>query len=105
MSNNWDYAKLSQMAKAYGGPEKLLDTIKKYNQQQGIKKGRIQLLPWIGVAFVGGLAAGKIPKAVQYFKDKFGEKKITAEEAEEAEKILISEMKEADLETERKTEQ
>ena len=105
MSNNWDYAKLSQMAKAYGGPEKLLDTIKKYNQQQGMKKGRIQLLPWIGVACVGGLAAGKVPKAVQYFKGKFKEKKITAEEAEEAEKMLIREMKEADLETEKKTEQ
>ena len=52
-----------------------------------------------------GLAAGKIPKAVQYFKGKFKEKKITAEEAEEAEKMLIREMKEADLETEKKTEQ
>uniref|UniRef100_N2A0D9 Uncharacterized protein n=1 Tax=Eubacterium plexicaudatum ASF492 TaxID=1235802 RepID=N2A0D9_9FIRM len=57
MSNNWDYAKLSQMAKAYGGPEKLLDTIKKYNQQQGMKKGRIQLLPWVGGNVCGWLGS------------------------------------------------
>lgn len=51
---------------------------------------------------MGGLVAGKVPKAVQYFKSKFKEKKITTEEAE---KMLIREMKEADLETEKKTEQ
>lgn len=103
MSKNWDYAKLSQMAKAYGGPEKLLDTIKKYNHQQGIKEGRLQLLPWIGVAFAGGCwVASQIPKAVQYFKSK--ERKITAEEAEKAEEILIKEMKEAETQKEEKVE-
>ena len=37
MSKKWDYAELSQMAKLYGGPEKLLDTIKKNNLKKGIK--------------------------------------------------------------------
>lgn len=102
MSKKWDYAELSQMAKLYGGPEKLLDTIKKYNRQQGIKEGRIQLLPWIGVAFAGGWAASQIPKAIQYFKTKG--KKITVKEAEKAEKILLKEMKEADIPKEEETE-
>lgn len=102
MSKKWDYAELSQMAKLYGGPEKLLDTIKKYNRQQGVKEGRIQLLPWIGVAFAGGWAAGQIPKVVQYFKTKG--KKITAKEAETAEKILLKEMEKADIPKEEQTE-
>lgn len=100
MGNDWDYAKLSQLAKRYGGPEKLLDTIKRYNRQEGVKEGRLQLLPWVGVAFAGGWAVGQIPKAVQYFSSKFKRKQVTAEEAETAEKILIKEMNEADIQTE-----
>lgn len=100
MSNDWDYAKLSHLAKIYGGPEKLLDIIKKYNRQQGVKEGRLQLLPWVGVAFAGGWAVGQIPKAVQYFNSKFKRKQVTPEEAETAEKILIKGMKEADIQTE-----
>ena len=53
----WDYANLSKLAKANGGPEELVDKL--------VNSGKLQMLPWIGVAFGCGIAATKL---VQYFK-------------------------------------
>jgi ribosomal protein S18 acetylase RimI-like enzyme len=38
----WDYAELSKMAKANGGPEKLMDVL--------INSGKREMFPWLGVA-------------------------------------------------------
>lgn len=38
----WDYAELSKMAKANGGPEKLMDVL--------INSGKKEMFPWLGVA-------------------------------------------------------
>ncbi|MBQ2759725.1 MAG: hypothetical protein IJE93_08155 [Clostridia bacterium] len=68
----WDYAKLSQLAKEHGGPENLINDI--------IKFGKIEMLPWIGVAAVAGSAAtifGK--KAYLFAKEKYQEYKIKME--------------------------
>lgn len=53
----WNYANLSKLAKANGGPEELVDKL--------VNSGKLQMLPWIGVAFGCGIAATKL---VQYFK-------------------------------------
>jgi hypothetical protein len=42
----WNYAELSRMAKRGGGPEKFVNTL--------IKSGERRIIPWLGVAFVGG---------------------------------------------------
>lgn len=92
----WDYAKLAQLAKNNGGPARYLATIKMYNFQQGILRGKLLQRPKIILAFglgavVYGLAS-KVPNIISYFSEKPKEKKITDEEAEEAEKTLIEGM-------------
>lgn len=53
----WNYANLSKLAKANGGPEALVDKL--------VNSGKLQMLPWIGIAFGCGIAA---PKLVQHIK-------------------------------------
>lgn len=43
----WDYAELSKMAKANGGPEKLMDVL--------INSGKRKMFPWLGVQSQLGL--------------------------------------------------
>ena len=47
---SWNYAELSKLAKALGGPEEMLYTI----EQVSRASGRAQMLPWIGVAAIAG---------------------------------------------------
>lgn len=53
----WDYADLSVLAKANGGPEALVDKL--------VNSGKVKMLPWLGVAFGFGAIALKL---WQYFK-------------------------------------
>ncbi len=58
----WEYAELSKLAKIYGGPENLI----KYIHEAGISKGRIDMLPWIGLTIV--IEAGVIYLVYDHFK-------------------------------------
>lgn len=63
----WDYAKLSKDAKELGGPEKLLETIKKSAEL----KGKQSMAPWLFVMFVlGGGALYGCKKFCDFFKNK-----------------------------------
>ena len=43
----WNYAELSKLAKANGGPEKLIELL--------VKSGEKKVLPWVELAFAGGV--------------------------------------------------
>lgn len=49
---NWNYAMLSRMAKAAGGPEKLVETI----ISSSVSRGKRLMIPWILLAAAGGSA-------------------------------------------------
>jgi len=84
----WDYAELSKMAKANGGPEKLIETV----ANDGVKTGRTQMLPAVGIALVVGVAGKTVyDKLKSYFADK-----KTKEEMEAAKKELVKGIKEYD---------
>ena len=55
----WNYANLSKLAKANGGPNELVDKL--------VNSGKVQMIPWIGVAFGCGSIATII--LVQYLKE------------------------------------
>lgn len=48
---DWNYAKLSHMAKETGGPEKLVEVL--------VNSGKLKMVPWLGVAFAGGIVFTK----------------------------------------------
>jgi len=59
----WNYAELSRMAKRGGGPEKFVNTL--------IKSGERRIIPWLGVAFVGGgITTISIQKVCKYYSNK-----------------------------------
>jgi hypothetical protein len=82
----WNYAELSKMAKNNGGPEKLVEIL--------VKSGKKKVLPWVGVAFAGGvfLTVG-VQKIINYFSQKKG---ISATDVESAKKELIQGIKDYD---------
>ena len=90
MAQNWDYAELSKAAKAAGGPEKYVDML----EQASKDAGKMEILPWLGVAAVGAslLTAATI-KVVDYFKSK---KKKNEAEIEKAKKEIINGIKDYD---------
>ena len=49
MGQKWDYAELSKAAKIAGGPEKYVEMLESASKDEG----RMEMLPWIGVAAVG----------------------------------------------------
>lgn len=59
----WNYAKLSKLAKALGGPDKLVQTL----IDGGVKKGRWQMVVLLPVGIAVGYA---IKPLVNYFKRK-----------------------------------
>ena len=87
MAKDWDYANLSHTAKKYGGPEKYLQIVKDHSFQNGRKK---QFL--IDGAIVIG--AGLLYLGVESTR-RIKQKKVTAEQAKEAEQILVEKMNEA----------
>ena len=90
MAQNWDYAELSKVAKAAGGPEKYVDMLEKVSKDAG----KMEMAPWIGVAAIGAslLTAATI-KVVDYFKSK---KKNNEAEIEKAKEEIIKGIKEYD---------
>jgi len=82
----WNYSELSKMAKNSGGPEKLVEIL--------VKSGEKRVLPWVGVAFAGGIALTVgVQKVISYFSQK---KAISTAEAESAKKELIQGIKDYD---------
>lgn len=67
MAQKWDYAELSKAAKMAGNPEKYVEMLESASKDAG----KMEMLPWIGVAAVGAslLTAATI-KVVDYFKSK-----------------------------------
>jgi|GEM_PF-4960014 len=61
----WNYAQLSQTAKIAGGPERYVETL----IAGGKALGRMQMVPWLAVAGVGGslLTYGGV-KLAEYIK-------------------------------------
>lgn len=107
MATGWSYSELSKLAKKFGGPEKMLEIIKKNSVkkgleigiQKGVKMGKGKMLPMVILGIAGGAAAGGV--AVYYaISKKFVEEKknepISEAEAAAAEAILIDEIKKAD---------
>lgn len=90
MAQNWDYTELSKAAKAAGGPEKYVEMLELASKDAG----KIEMLPWVGVAAVGAslLTAATI-KVVDYFKSK---KKMNQIEIEMAKEEIINGIKEYD---------
>ena len=91
MAQNWDYAELSKAAKAAGGPEKYVEILELASK----KAGKMEMLPWLGVAAVGAslLTAASI-KVVDYFKSR---KKNNEAEIEKAKEEIINGIKEYDV--------
>jgi len=82
----WNYAELSRLAKDSGGPEKLLELL--------VKSGEKKILPWVGVAFAGGIAITVgVQKVIKHFSNK---KNISVTEVELAKKELIQGIKDYD---------
>ena len=67
MAQTWDYAELSKAAKMAGGPEKYVEILESASKDAG----KMEMLPWIGVAAVGAsLLTVATIKVVDYFKEK-----------------------------------
>ena len=48
MAQNWNYAELSKVAKAVGGPEKYVELLEKASKDAG----KMEMAPWMGVAVI-----------------------------------------------------
>lgn len=96
MAKRWIYADLARVAKKHGGPVKYIETIKKHSFQQGLQQGEGKLATKMLVAFTSGVVVSQIPKVVKYCRGKV--KKITDQEAKEAEEKLIEVIREVDNE-------
>lgn len=93
-SMSWNYAELSKIAKAAGGPEKLLAIIEEGGKAVGRIEGQTSMIPWIGIAAAGAsaLTAG-ILKLSEHLKAK----KVISQAAVDAAKAeLIQGIKEYD---------
>ena len=94
----WEFSELSKLAAKHGGPEKLLAIVKEFSLQEGVKRGKIKMIPWLFATFgVGVLARDAAPKTAQFIEHcriKFNKQNITAEVAEE---LLIQLIKEDEI--------
>ena len=86
----WNYAKLSKLAKVYGGPEELVNILVKHGAQEGLKKGRLQMIP---VAILAGILGFSVKPIYNYFK---GKKARSIAECEAARAELIQGIKDYD---------
>lgn len=90
MAQNWDYAELSKVAKAVGGPEKYVEMLELASKESG----KMEMLPWLGVAAVGAsLLTVATIKVVDCFKSR---KKNNEVEIEKAKVEIINSIKEYD---------
>ena len=80
MTQNWDYAELSKAAKAAGGPEKYVEMLERASRDAG----KMEMLPWVGVAAVGAsLLTVAAVKVVDFFKSKKRQKQEDIEAAKQ----------------------
>ena len=94
MAQNWDYAELSRAAKAAGGPEKYVEMLECASRDAG----KMEMLPWVGVAAVGAsLLTVAAVKVVDFFKSK---KRQNQEDIEAAKQEIIAGIKAYDAEHE-----
>lgn len=95
MAQNWDYAELSKAAKMAGGPEKYVEILESVSKDAG----KMEMLPWIGVAAVGAslLTAATI-KVADYFKSKRAQNQQAIDTAK---REIITDIKAYDEEQER----
>ena len=94
MAQNWDYAELSKAAKMAGGPEKYVEMLETASRDSG----KMEMLPWIGVAAVGAsLLTVATMKVIDYFKSKNSKNKKAIEVAKQE---IIEGIKEYDAEHE-----
>lgn len=103
MAKDWEYAKLTKEAHAYGGPEEYLKIIKEVAYSNGAADKQSELQPLIiGLTVSAAVVGATIHWACQKGREKwkvYQEKKKNADEcAEQAEKILIQKMHEAENE-------
>ena len=89
----WSYAELSQMAKAFGGPEKLLKALTNKGIEIGIKQAKGK---YILIGMLGGIAfSGILGLACKLFKK---DETAAAEGGDAAEQLLIDGIKAYDEE-------
>ena len=94
MTQNWDYAELSKAAKVAGGPEKYVEMLERASRDAG----KMEMLPWVGVAAVGAsLLTVAAVKVVDFFKSK---KRQNQEDIEAAKQEIIAGIKAYDAEHE-----
>ena len=94
MAQNWDYAELSKAAKVAGGPEKYVEMLERASRDAG----KMEMLPWVGVAAVGAsLLTVAAVKVVDFFKSK---KRQNQEDIEAAKQEIIAGIKAYDAEHE-----
>ena len=94
MAQNWDYAELSKAAKVAGGPEKYVEMLERASRDAG----KMEMLPWGGVAAVGAsLLTVAAVKVVDFFKSK---KRQNQEDIEAAKQEIIAGIKAYDAEHE-----
>ena len=94
MAQNWDYAELSKAAKVAGGPEKYVEMLERASRDAG----KMEMLPWVGVAAVGvSLLTVAAVKVVDFFKSK---KRQNQEDIEAAKQEIIAGIKAYDAEHE-----
>ena len=94
MAQIWDYAELSKAAKVAGGPEKYVEMLERASRDAG----KMEMLPWVGVAAVGAsLLTVAAVKVVDFFKSK---KRQNQEDIEAAKQEIIAGIKAYDAEHE-----
>ncbi len=97
MSAEWPYAKLAKLASNFGGPEKFMAIVKNRSFQEGVRAGKVKMIPVIfGALGLGILGTVGFQKYKEYKFTKKTKCKKAADEAAEAENILIQGMKAAD---------
>lgn len=79
---DWPYAELTSMAKQMGGPQKMIETI----TSNARAEGRMDMVPWMGVAALIGVGAKWAYDKVKGYIDT---RKQSKEEAERAQEVLV----------------
>lgn len=94
MGKDWNYAKLSKLAKRYGGPERLVAALETNAKSKGYADGRRSMLPMV---FVSGVIGGGLVFVYKKLEDYFKEKSEISQEAVDRAKMeLIKGIKEYD---------
>ena len=99
MTTGWNYSDLSKLAKMNGGPEMLISKIRAGGYYSGLTAGRKEAFLWVVTsAVVAGavIAYEEGPRFVKAVTNKFCNKSVV-EEGKAAEKILLNEIKQADM--------